>query len=80
MEGASIAQFDIKTILENAKDCMFNFKFEDDSVVCECINHESTEKRPRKTAVKKQKSPHQIWCGFFVAFFKKNHMFFKGAY
>ncbi len=53
MKGASIAQFDIKTILENAKDCMFNFKFEDDSVVCECINHESTEKRPRKTAVKK---------------------------
>lgn len=53
MKGSNISQFEIKTMLENAKDCMFNFKYEEDSVVCECINHETTEKRTRKTTAKK---------------------------
>ena len=52
MKGVAILQLDVKNILNDAKNCMFNFKQEDDYVVCECINHESTEKKPRKVSAK----------------------------
>lgn len=52
MKGVAILQLDVKNILNDAKNCMFNFKQEGDYVVCECINHESTEKKPRKVSAK----------------------------
>lgn len=53
MKGANIDQFDVKTMLEKAGDYMFNFKIEDEYVVCECIKHEIVLKKPRKTTAKK---------------------------
>lgn len=50
MKGTTVDHFDIKKMLSDAKDYMFNFKFEGDFVVCECIKHEVTEKKPRKNA------------------------------
>lgn len=50
MIGTTVDKVDVKNLLTDAKDCMFNFKFEGDFVVCECIKHEVVEKKPRKNA------------------------------
>lgn len=48
MKGANMNHYDIKTMLDNAKEFMFNFKIEGEYVVCECIKHELNVKKPRK--------------------------------